>query len=268
MKLLTLITGEKLGRNELAELLSSLRENGITHLSFSAFAYEKELNEPGFMDEYLHLAASAGLSFSSAHGIWYHNNDLNWPDRDGRMAPVKTQQRYLERAAEAGCRSFILHPGMIFRRYTESELWENLRGSIKELIPAARANNIVIALEDNIPGFLGSNCTELAQFIRSFDSEWVGASFDCGCANISGNAVENFMQLKDLAVTAVLHDNNGTANQHLMPGAGVINWQALMNEINTAPRLMHCETDFTGSHELQKVLEGVEICRRLPGITF
>lgn len=268
MKLLTLITGERLPLSELTELLSVLSANGVKELSFSAFAYEKELNEPGFMEAYLRLTEAAGLTFASAHGIWFHNNDLSWPDRDGRIDTVKTQQRYLERAAEAGCRTFILHPGMIFPRYSEAELWENLRESIKMLIPAAKSNNIILALENSAPGLLGSNCDELARFIRSFNSEWVGASFDAGCANISGNAVENFVKLKDLVVTAVLHDNNGLSNQHLLPGQGIMDWKSLMAQIISAPRILQCETDFAGSHDRQKVLTALNVYRALPGITL
>lgn len=268
MKLLTLIEGQKLSAGELAELLSSLRKNGVTELSFSAFAYEKELDHPGFMEEYLAAVSAAGLRFASAHGIWFHNNDLNWPDRAGRLETVKTQACYLKRAAAAGCRTFILHPGAAFIRYSEAELWDCVRESVELLLPEAEKNRIILALENNIAGFLGDDCQRLADFIRSFDSEWVGASFDCGCANISGDLTANFAALKELTVTAVLHDNNGSANSHLVPGQGTVDWKLLLNELAGAPRLIHCETDFSGSHDLRKVLPALEIYRNLPGITF
>ncbi|MBQ4328328.1 MAG: sugar phosphate isomerase/epimerase [Lentisphaeria bacterium] len=264
MKLLTLVTGERLSSALRGELFSRLYDAGVRELSFCAFAYEKELFHPGFMDEYLAQARGAGLKFSSAHGIWFHNNDLNWPDRAGRIETAGTQKRYLERAAASGCRTFILHPGALFLHYSEAELWNCLREGIEMLIPAAEANNIVIALENSTPGFLGADCAVLADFIRSFDSPWVGASFDSGCANIAGNVTESFAHLKELVVTAVLHDNNGKSNAHLPPFEGTVPWDKLMPEILSAPRMMHCETDFAKSHECETVIKALEIYKLLP----
>ena len=268
MQLLTLITGERLSSDSRRELFSAIRNEGVRELAFSAFAYEKELDNNGFMDEVLKQADEAGLKFTSAHGIWFHNNDLNWPDRDGRLETAETQKRYLERAAAAGCRTFILHCGASFIRYSEKELWDNLREGIELLIPAAEANNIVIALENSTKGFLGSDCAELAGFIRSFNTKWVGASFDSGCGNIGGNAVENFRCLKDLAVTAVLHDNNGISNSHLLPFEGSVPWDELMPEIASAPSLMHCETDFAKSHDCKAIIEAIEIYKSRLNLTL
>lgn len=268
MKLLTLVTGERLSFTSRDELFSRLYDAGIRELSFSAFACEKELFSPGFMDEYLAQAQSAGLKFSSAHGIWFHNNDLNWPDRAGRCETAQTQKRYMERMAAVGCRTFILHCGALFSHYTEAELWNNLREGVEMLVPTAQANNIVIALENSTPGFLGVDCAVLADFIRSFDSEWVRASFDSGCANISGNVLESFAHLKDLAVTAVLHDNNGVSNSHLPPFEGRVPWNELMPEIASTPSLMHCETDFAKSHDCKAIIEAIEIYKSHLNLTL
>lgn len=245
-----------------------LAELGIGKLVLSSVTYERELREPGYLAKVHCQVAKAGLEFASAHGLWSANNDLNWPDRAGRLETVKTQACYLKRAAAAGCRTFILHPGAAFIRYSEAELWDCVRESVELLLPEAEKNRIILALENNIAGFLGDDCQRLADFIRSFDSEWVGASFDCGCANISGDLTANFAALKELTVTAVLHDNNGSANSHLVPGQGTVDWKLLLNELTGAPRLIHCETDFSGSHDLRKVLPALDIYRNLPGITF
>ncbi len=238
------IEGQRLSAGQREELLSSLHKKGIRKLAFSAFAYEKELWEPGFMDEYLAQVSALGMKFVSAHGIWFHNNDLNWPDPEGRHESVKTQIRYLERAAAAGCTTFILHPGAEFIRYSREELWENFRESIRKMLPAAQACGVTLAIENNAGKFLGANIAELAQFVSSFDSEYVGVGFDTGCANLTGDPAEEFEKVSGLAVTAALTDNDGISPRPLPPGKGSINWQTLMEKLERSPRLIHCITDW------------------------
>jgi sugar phosphate isomerase/epimerase len=44
-------------------------------------------------------------------------------------------------------------------------------------------------------------------------------------------------------VTTHFHDNNGTNDQHLLPGDGIANWEAIINRIKNAPRLLSVQCE-------------------------
>lgn len=251
---------------ELPELFAGIKSGNIDDLVLSSGVYERELAEPGYLAEISGLATSAGLRFASAHGLWSANNDLNWPDENGRKAMVNAQKRYMAVAAEYGCRTFVVHPGVSYMRYDPAKLWKKVRLSVEELLETAEKYRIILALENNVHWNLGMDCGELADFIRSFDSPFLGGCFDTGHANAVGDVLAAAQKFAPVAVTAHLHDNDGSGDQHRMPGNGTIPWDKLMKLFASFPQLYHVESEPAGMDSAEKILEAVKIYRILSGV--
>lgn len=267
MELLFLAEYHKLADGERESVLSAIQNAGIEKLVLSSGVYEYDLAHPGFLDKLCGFMEKRRLSFASAHGLWSANNDLNWPDERGREEMVRCQVRYLEKAAALGCRSFVLHPGVAYMRYDRQKLWDKVRKSVESLLPEAEKNRIILALENNVTMNLGIDCAELADFISSFDSPFLGACFDSGHAHAVSDVLASFAALAPHVVTAHLHDNDGSGDQHRLPGAGTIPWEKLMALLGKAPRLCHVESEPAGMGDADKILQALAIYTKLPGIS-
>ena len=263
MELLFLAEFQKIAPDLTENILHSIAESGIRKLVLSSGVYERDRKEPGFLAKIVRMAQCAGLEFAAAHGLWSGDNDLNWPDEKGRLSMVEDQKRYIEVAAELGCRTYTLHPGVAYMRYDRQHLWDKVRKSVETLLIEAEKNKIILALENNVTMNLGIDCKELAEFIDSFRSPYLGACFDTGHAHAVSNVLNSFDEIARHVVTAHLHDNDGSGDQHLMPWKGSIPWKELMERFLSAPRLLHVESEPSGMHLPEKIAEALKIYPRL-----
>ena len=268
MELLFLAEFQKISPELTENILNSIAGRGIRKLVLSSGVYERDVENPGFLADLLAMVRGAGLEFAAAHGLWSGDNDLNWPDEKGRLSMVESQKHFISVAAELGCRSYTLHPGVAYMRYDRRLLWDKVRKSVEALLGEAEKNQIILALENNVIMNLGIDCAELAEFIDSFDIPYLGACFDTGHAHAVGNVLESFDQLSRHVVTAHLHDNDGSGDQHLMPGQGTIPWDALMKKLAAAPRLLHVESEPSGMHLKERIEKALEIYPGLPEISL
>jgi len=263
MELVFSVEWQKIARELHDGLLEHLRSAGVKKLVLSSGVYDRELAEHGFTDKLLERVHNCGMEFAAAHGLWSADNDLNWPDEKGRLCMVECQKEFISLAAAAGCRTYTLHPGVAYMRYDRSLLWEKVRRSVDSLLAEAEKHNIVLALENNVTMNLGIDCAELAEFIRSFDSPFLGACFDSGHAHAVSNVLDSFDALMPHVVTAHLHDNDGTGDQHLMPYEGNLPWKKLLKKLSAAPRLIHVESEPSGMHLPDRIVKALDIYTKL-----
>ena len=263
MELVFLVEWQKIASELHGGVLDSLCNAGIKNLVLSSGAYDRELAEAGFMDKLFDRVHEYGMKFTAVHGLWSADNDLNWPDEKGRNKMVECQKRFICIAASAGCRTCTLHPGVAYMRYNRDLLWDNVRKSVDSLLPEAEKNNIILALENNVTMNLGIDCGELAEFITSFNNPFLGACFDSGHAHAVSNVLDSFDALSPHVVTAHLHDNDGTGDQHLMPYEGNLPWSELMAKLSAAPRLIHVESEPSGMHQIDRINKALDIYTKL-----
>ena len=74
---------------------------------------------------------------------------------------------------------------------------------------------MTIALQ-NTPNEIGSPAS-LVQFVKDTHLHQLRFCFDTGHAHIEGGVVPGFHVMRDLVVTAHIHDNHGEKDEHLLP---------------------------------------------------
>jgi sugar phosphate isomerase/epimerase len=102
---------------------------------------------------------------------------------------------------------------------------------IREVLPIAEKEKVKILVEPE-PGLLIETSDEFIQFIKNFDSEYIGLNFDIGhfvCVNEDPSKLvfelANYIQHFHLA------DIKNKIHNHLMPGLGSINFKKIINSI-------------------------------------
>ncbi|MGB9620069.1 MAG: sugar phosphate isomerase/epimerase family protein, partial [Armatimonadota bacterium] len=83
-----------------------------------------------------------------------------------------------------------------------------------------------LAVENLPPDYLGHTPEEILGLLDDTEPGSVSVCFDCGHANLSGRFIEFARALLPRSSVTHVHDNDGTSDQHRLPGAGVIDWRS------------------------------------------
>lgn len=101
------------------------------------------------------------------------------------------------------------------------------RRSVEDLAALAAKVNVRVAVEV-IPNSLSSASNLLDLIEEELDGLDVGVCLDYGHAHLMGDVGEAIETLSGHLLTTHVHDNHGTRDDHLVPFAGSIDWDAAM----------------------------------------
>lgn len=190
--------------------------------------------------------AAAGIEVSQTHGPWrYPPRDATPGDRQERFEKMS---RALHGTRLLGCRYMVLHPIMPFGPADDGDTDEFFRINTefyRALCMVAERENVVICLE-NMPMVRLPLATpgQILDFVKAIDSPYLKVCLDTGhaavCKVSAGDAVR---ELGGYLKVLHVHDNNGNADQHLLPFSGVTDWADFTAALH--------ETGFDGALSLE-----------------
>ena len=174
-------------------------------------------------------AQNAGIEIYQAHGPW------RWPPQD--FTPEERAERF-EKMSRAilgceilGCPNFIIHPIMPFGDWQDPEpekLWEMNLEFFSRLCEVAKAHGRVICFE-NMPMTALSLSTpeQILRFIKEINSPYMRMCLDTGHCSVFGLSPADAVRMigKEYLRSLHVHDNDGRADRHMLPGQGVIDWE-------------------------------------------
>ena len=110
---------------------------------------------------------------------------------------------------------------------------EALFSSLEHLCVFAKQRGVAIALE-NTPGGMATPAY-LRHFVQQTRLTDLRLCFDIGHAHMEDGVVSGLETMRDLVVTAHIHDNRGDRDEHLLPFEGTIDWPAAMKSLAGVP---------------------------------
>ena len=161
-------------------------------------------------------------------GTWKDNLTLAAQDEPRRKAAVEDALATLEVAATVPYSTLVLHCGVPepFGGAADNHQASMVR-SLEELSPAAQRLGVRLAVEV-IPNAL-STASALVDLVESdIDAAALGICMDVGHARMMGDVVDAIETCSGHLITSHLHDNRGRSDDHLVPGKGVIDWDAAL----------------------------------------
>ena len=230
--------------NLLPVLLTDLADSGCRRLSLDGKAMEQLLEQPELEKHFRNHLAQCGLELFDAHAPHRAGQNIGC-DAARHAGVVALQKQVIKLAGDLGVRTLTMHiavPEM--HRTSEQEALNRIRNGVEQaleaLLPVAEQCGVVIALENHC-GKSGS-CRQLCGYMEKFHNSNLGICYDAGHANIKPQTIDDDDDDLDLVlpylVTVNVHDNDGKADCHLLPGKGSINWQKLLSRLDSAPRLL------------------------------
>jgi len=154
------------------------------------------------------------------------------PERVRRLDAVDEIKRALDVAEQIPFRYLVQHIGSS-REAADPRRYDAAFSSLEHLVVFAKERGVTIALE-NTPGELASP-SNLRHFIHDTRLQGLRMCFDTGHAHMEDGIEASFEAMRDLVVTAHIHDNHGEKDEHLLPFEGTIDWSAALKLMATAP---------------------------------
>ena len=163
------------------------------------------------------------------NGRWIGSFSNAAGDEARRRAALSEAEAALAIARHAPFRYLVVHLGMpvVEQMPPNDNQRDAARRSVEDLVAMADRVNVQVALEV-IPNPL-SSATSLCHLIEEeLDGVNVGVCLDYGHAHLMGDVGEAIETLSGHLWTTHVHDNAGTRDDHLVPYAGTIDWDAAM----------------------------------------
>ncbi len=185
---------------------------------------------------------SEGIELYSFHLPFTQEDDISCFYETKRRQAIERLIPVMEQAALLGSKALILHPTTnSFSTAIEGldRYVSQMEKSLSELLPVAERNDLIISLENMLPGSdgerFGSKIEHFILFKEKFCCENVGFCFDTGHAFIAygpDGPVKFFEKIKDNISAFHIQDNSGDRDLHIVPGKGLINWKEFLSKLS------------------------------------
>jgi sugar phosphate isomerase/epimerase len=150
------------------------------------------------------------------------------PERVRRLEAVDEIKRALDLAEVMPFRYLVQHMGSS-REPADPRHFDAAFNSLEHLHLFAKQRGVTIALE-NTPGELATPAN-LRQFIADTRLSGLRLCFDIGHAHIGDGVLSSLEAMRELTVTAHIHDNHGDKDEHLLPFDGTIDWKEALEAL-------------------------------------
>jgi sugar phosphate isomerase/epimerase len=222
------------------EHLTHIAGHGFEAVEVFATRAHFDYHDPRAAAELAEWVSDLGLSFHSMHapiveairgGKWMGSFSIAAGDEPRRKTAVAEVAAPLQVAATVPFQYLVLHLGI--PNGPQAPAGDNqpdaARRSIEEIVAMANEVNVRVALEV-MPNSL-STATAICHLIEEqLDGLDVGVCLDYGHANLMGDLSDAIETVSGHLWTTHVHDNDGRNDEHRVPFAGRIDWDAAIME--------------------------------------
>ncbi|MFA5392854.1 MAG: sugar phosphate isomerase/epimerase family protein [Candidatus Ratteibacteria bacterium] len=160
-----------------------------------------------------------------------------------------------------GAETVIVHPGGILTRPEEEKMrLAQSRKSLVELDRILSENKIRLAVENMLPGLVGWQPSALSLLIEGLSN--TGICLDTGHAHISGVLDVILKTLKDEIIAFHLSDTYDSADRHLIPSEGTVNWSDFRKKALEGKKLAFLTFETRDRDNLTKALQEIKTAFR------
>ena len=177
------------------------------------------------------LLAEADLALADTHGAIAGDAREYSLDPAQRAAGLALHRDRLAFTAALGGDVVVLHPpegqGDELAAATE-----RMVEAVAELLPTVRDTGVRLAIENIWPS--ERNALVITRLLGAFGPDVLGFCLDSGHANVAGDLDWLIEHAFDRLLAVHLHDNDGTGDQHRLPGDGTVPWDKVRGALRDA----------------------------------
>ncbi len=176
----------------------------------------------------------AGVRVHSVHAPFGPQLSIGSADEGLRRHALAAHEVVMRAAARMGARVVVVHPG--YEVGGEEDLrrcQDTVRASLERLLPLAEQLDLRLAVENMLPAHTLSRHEDLLECVARVDHPRVGICLDTGHAHVVDSVERAIEVFGALIIHVHLHDNDGTADQHLLPPRGTIGWNGFLAQLGS-----------------------------------
>jgi len=169
-----------------------------------------------------------GVKPVSIHAPFGGLLDLSSPDSHHRYAAMGAILSSVSALEHLEGRIVVVHPTDVERHGQDvNARLDHARAALATLGKACAAMELTLAVETPLPHLIGGHPDEFTWLLSRLDSN-IGVCIDTGHVSLVQGHWDRFLEAVGSRIVHVhAHDNHGRFDDHLPPGDGVLNWDAI-----------------------------------------
>lgn len=173
------------------------------------------------------------VRFPSVHlPFWWGAERPAQPEEFERDVCARRLAFLIERFLPLGMKNLTMHPGSKLEGQERADGIENVRKTVRSMIPTVEKYGLSLNLEVCPRGSLGGVPEEMEALLDGMP-DCVGICFDVNHADKRYKEVPQWIaRLKNRIRAFHISDSDGEDECHWFPGLGALDWPAVMKEIN------------------------------------
>lgn len=175
-------------------------------------------------EDVLRLAERAGMVVQDIHSVCGVGDDADFPD-DLWLALNINRLQFI---STLGGDCIVLH---LPKGGKTGKMVEDVLAS-KRLLDMLRPHADRYGVRAAIENLGDSDYALFDELLESYPADYIGFCFDSGHANIARQS-DMVNRYANRLIALHLHDNDGTADQHNLPGNGTIDWPPIIRSIKS-----------------------------------
>ena len=210
------------------------------------------------------LVGKAFKDFAEKHNVTFLQGHLELRTKICEEAEREYLKKELDLYEAIGITRAVLHVDML-ARYGQLPVDEirqrNLEG-LRDLLEHIKGRNMVICLENIHMKSITESIEDIFLLIDALGSDQIGICLDTGHLNLSEDKDQvRFIKKAGKRLKAVhLADNDGTADQHLMPSAkGQVDFQAVIKALHDINYDGLYNFEVPGERDIPLALRGIKL---------
>jgi sugar phosphate isomerase/epimerase len=223
-------------RHSIEAVLEPIRAAGLESIEVSTAPQHIDLGNEEALRRLAVRIRDSGLVVHSLHAPFGHDVNLTSPDRELRESSIDRLVQAAEALAILGGRLYVIHPGGEDQRWVwerESRLAMSVEGLCR-IHAACVARGLTLVLETPLPHLLGGQPDDFAWILARVPEDHTGVCIDTSHCSLGGFLFEAMTRFKDRLVHVQVSDNQGSTDDHLPPGLGVIDWPRFCGTLGAA----------------------------------
>ena len=221
------------------EHVTEIARQGFTAIELFATRSHFDYDDDHAIEALAGWLQESGVALHSMHAPIFETNEKGQGigslstasgDERRRVAAVETTRAALQVARRIPFRFLVVHLGVVSSETSPRENRPDAaRRSLEAIVEAAAECHVRVAVEV-IPNGLSESATLVQLIENDLEGMDVGICLDYGHAHLMGDLGDAIETLSGHLWTTHVHDNRGRQDEHLVPFAGTIDWDAAMME--------------------------------------
>jgi sugar phosphate isomerase/epimerase len=209
--------------------LPRIAASGIRLLEVCSFPAHFDYHHSGLARDVRRQVEALGLVVHSLHAPFSPQIDITLLDDAARRHAVTEVKRAAEALAELGGHVLVIHPGSEIGPDGQRIMDRLHRSadSLVELHSHCAALGLTLAVEDMLPHLLAGRTADLLWLLEQLPRDHIGFCLDTGHSYLARELLQRIDLFEPWLLLLHASDSRGQYDDHLPPGEGGIDWQAV-----------------------------------------